>query len=527
MWIRTKIDAFFSTYFLQYRNLYRTFIIHPISVERMNLLEHNTTDTRIPGIVRTDFGPQAHKKIPHFINVLRFKINRIHDRICYLGVTEKMDESARRRVFLLNQLNILHFITCLIIPFLTLTNNKDITAGSWIISLAPCFVSFIVVYINSIKRYHIALLAYFILYPFCTCLIYMSGMNLGMGLYFIMYGILAVFFLQEISYMIFFIAFTMISYFMLEVVLKDYTFKLAEVNPAFFYFNQAVAILFIFYGLYLIKRENAGYQSYILHKNEELNEANRNVQIKNQIISEKAAQLERQTARLSDINTFQTKLFSIISHDLRGPVYALRDLFKNAAQETLSLKELEELVPDVATDLSHTTELIENLLQWAKSQMQTNSVQAQELDMGILVKEVIQLLRLQAETKKIKVQADIQEDALSFSDRDMMQVVIRNLLSNAIKFTPQNGSVFVKVLREGTNLKVTVKDTGMGMSTETLRKINENKFFSMKGTANESGTGLGLMLCKEFLSKNKGRFNVESTEGEGSVFSFVLPAYEV
>ncbi len=144
-------------------------------------------------------------------------------------------------------------------------------------------------------------------------------MNLGMGLYFIMYGILAVFFLQEISHMVFFIAFTMVSYFMLEVVLKDYTFKLETANPQFYYFNQLIAIFFIFYGLYLIKRENAGYQGFILQKNEELNEANLIVEKKNKIISEKASQLEKQTVQLTDINTFQTKLFSIISHDLRAP----------------------------------------------------------------------------------------------------------------------------------------------------------------------------------------------------------------
>lgn len=492
----------------------------------MKLLEQHTTD---PGKLRLIHpagflpGTDADKKAKSFFVSIQSKFIHLHDGVRYLGVTDSMDEGARRRVSLLNQINILHFITCLVIPFLTLSNNKNISITSLFISLAPCFVSIFVLAFNSMKRYNAALLAYFILYPFCTCLIYLDGMNLGMGLYFIMYGILAVFFLQEISHMVFFIAFTMVSYFMLEVVLKDYTFKLETANPQFYYFNQLIAIFFIFYGLYLIKRENAGYQGFILQKNEELNEANLIVEKKNKIISEKASQLEKQTVQLTDINTFQTKLFSIISHDLRAPVYALRDLFKNAAEKKLSTNELEELIPDVATDLNYTAELMENLLQWAKSQMQTSSMLPQKLDLNILVKDITQLLRLQAEAKKVTVENNSEKLAFAYADKDMVHLVIRNLLSNAIKFTPQGGHISISIKNDYSSVKVFIKDSGTGMNPETLRKINENSFFTTKGTANESGTGLGLMLCKEFLAKNGGRMSVESEEGKGSTFSFTLP----
>jgi len=108
----------------------------------------------------------------------------------------------------------------------------------------------------------------------------------------------------------------------------------------------------------------------------------------------------------------------------------------------------------------------------------------------------------------------------------MISLVIRNLVSNALKFTPVNGRVVVEANQSGSTVEVFVKDNGGGMSMETLQKINANNFFTTKGTANESGTGLGLMLCKEFLAKNDGRMFVESTQGKGSVFSFSLPAGE-
>lgn len=453
------------------------------------------------------------------------KLLHLHNTIGSFGVTEQLTETERRRLILLNQINILHFITCLIIPVMVLANVRNINGVSFLLSLAPVFVSALVLLFNALRRYNEALLVYFILYPFFTCLIYLDGMNLGMELYFIMYGILAVFFLKEVSHMIFSVAFSMISYFMLAVVLKNFTFQLKDTNVGFYYFNQAVAIFLIFYGLYLIMKENAGFQAYIMHKNDELERVNLEVEKKNEIISVKASQLEEQTIQLTALNSFKTKLFSIISHDLRAPVYALKDLFNHAADGHITPDEVKELIPDAANDLSYTAGLMENLLQWAKSQMQASDIKPQPLDVSVLAGEVMKLYRLQAEAKKVYLESKISKPVYVYADKDMVQLVLRNLVSNAIKFTPENGKVMVEAHATNNSfVEVSIKDSGKGMSRETLQKINENNFFTTKGTANESGTGLGLMLCREFLTKNGGLMHVESTEGKGSVFSFTLPA---
>jgi signal transduction histidine kinase len=348
-------------------------------------------------------------------------------------------------------------------------------------------------------------------------------MNLGMDLYFMIYGILAVFFLKEVSHMLFSIGFSMVSYFMLAVVIKNYSFQLQTASPGFYFFNQLVAIIFIFYGLYLIMKENAGYQAIILQQNEELRQANLEVEKKSEIITVKAHQLEEQTIKLTNMNTFKSKLFSIISHDLRSPVYALRDLFNNAADSHITAEEVRELIPDAASDLSYTAGLMENLLQWAKSQMQSSDTKPQALDLSVMMGEVMQLLRLQANSKKVKLENKIRKSMYVYADKDMLNLVIRNLVSNAIKFTGESGKVLIEANEADSFVEVSVKDTGTGMSRETLAKLNENNFFTTKGTANEAGTGLGLMLCKEFLAKNGGRMYVESIEGEGSTFSFTLP----
>jgi signal transduction histidine kinase len=455
----------------------------------------------------------------HFQN----RIIRLHDYICSFGVTPAMQIGDRRKLTLLNQINILHFITCLLIPFMALFRSKGISFTSLLLSLAPAFVSTLVLTLNYMRRYNAALLSYFILYPFFTCLVYLDGMNLGMQLNFMIYGILAIFFLKEISHMLFSIGFSMVSYFMLAVVIKNYSFQLEIASPGFYFFNQLVAIIFIFYGLYLIMKENAGYQAIILQQNEELRQANLEVEKKSEIITIKAHQLEEQTIKLTNMNTFKNKLFSIISHDLRSPVYALRDLFNNAADGHISAEEVRELIPDAASDLNYTSGLMENLLQWAKSQMQSSDTRPQALDLSVMMHDVMQLLRLQATSKKVRLENRIKKSMFVYADKDMLNLVIRNLVSNAIKFTGEGGKVMVEANEADSFVEVSVKDTGTGMSRETLDKLNENNFFTTKGTANESGTGLGLMLCKEFLAKNGGRMYVESTEGEGSTFSFTLP----
>lgn len=465
------------------------------------------------------------RKCSEQLELFRAQVIRLHNRICSLGVTATLSESDKRRLSLLNQINILHFITCLLIPFLALFRTHNIPFTSLLLTLTPAFVSALVLICNAFRRYNAALLSYFILYPFFTCLIYLDGMNLGMELYFIMYGILAVFFLKEISHMIFSVSFSMISYFMLAVVLNNYSFQLKTASPAFYFFNQLVAIILIFYGLYLIMKENAGYQAYILEKNKELEKVNLEVEQKNAIISDKAAQLEQQTVELTALNTFKTKLFSIISHDLRAPVYALKDLFNNAAEKNITPEEVRELIPDAANDLSFTAGLMENLLQWAKSQMQENEIKPQALNISDLVSEITKLYRLQADAKKVFIESRIKDPVYVFADKDMVSLILRNLLSNAIKFTPESGQISLEAHEtHDAFVEICVRDNGMGMSSETLQKINENNFFTTKGTASESGTGLGLMLCKEFLAKNGGRMFVESKEGKGSLFSFTLPA---
>jgi signal transduction histidine kinase len=143
-----------------------------------------------------------------------------------------------------------------------------------------------------------------------------------------------------------------------------------------------------------------------------------------------------------------------------------------------------------------------------------------------LIDEAKNLLHLQAQAKKIQIHFSQEQPVYIYADKEMISLVVRNLLSNAIKFTPQMGSIELGVNEFEDFVEVYVQDSGAGLSRDALLKINENNFYTTKGTASESGTGLGLRLCKEFLSKNGGQMHIESEEGNGSIFSFTLPKPE-
>ncbi|MBS1598124.1 MAG: HAMP domain-containing histidine kinase [Bacteroidetes bacterium] len=454
--------------------------------------------------------------IPDRIELLGQKSSVFLEDIKSIGLNRTMDDLERRKLSIFNQLNFFQLITGFIVPITFFFGNHDFPVFAFIVASLPALVSFLVLCLNFYFKYQAGMIAYFLLYPVVTSIVYMHGMNLGVDLFFILYGVLSVFFLQEISHMLFSVTLSMVSYFILAVINKNYTYQLQTANLFFYLFNQLTAIVFIFYGLFLIKKENTLYQFSILTTNKALQEKNREIEKQKEEIEENAKELV-------ELNSLKNKLFSVIAHDLKSPMYALRNLFSQMQQQDLPLKEIKSMIPDVVNDLNYTTGLMENLLQWAKSQMQSSSIKLQPIDVTAIITEVINTLHLQAVSKQITIKNKVKKTIAGFADMDMVQLVLRNLLSNAIKFTPAKGQITISADDEDSFIKIGVEDTGIGITEEEIAKINENSYYTTKGTASEAGTGLGLMLCKEFIIKNGGRLHISSKPGKGSIFSFTLP----
>lgn len=240
--------------------------------------------------------------------------------------------------------------------------------------------------------------------------------------------------------------------------------------------------------------------------------------------------IELQARELSQANALKDKMFSVISHDLRSPVSSIK-LALDFISKGL-VKPTDELFNETIKGLVKTTDeayiLLENLLGWAKSQSNILTVYPESLDLKPLASSIAGLLKLTCENKKISIENNIPEGITVFADMQMIQSVLRNLLSNALKFTPENGSIEMNALEMNTEVIISIKDSGVGISESSLKRIfDQDQPVKTLGTNKESGSGLGLILCKDFVEKNGGRIWVESEKGKGSTFSFTVPVNRI
>ncbi|WP_343486530.1 tetratricopeptide repeat-containing sensor histidine kinase [Allomuricauda sp. d1] len=244
----------------------------------------------------------------------------------------------------------------------------------------------------------------------------------------------------------------------------------------------------------------------------------------NKELKEKSKVLQQREVELSTNNKTKTKLFSIIGHDLRGPVGALQGLLKMFLSKEINEKEFFGLLPKLKSDIDHIHFTLNNLLSWGQTQMNGVVTKPKSITLETIVDENINLLKEIANKKSIKLLNQMPENVTVWADLNQIDIVVRNLISNALKFTPENGLVTIEAKELKNVWQVSVRDTGIGMDEETQEKLfTELSTHTTYGTNNEKGTGLGLSLCKEMVEKNKGEIWVESQLKKGSTFYFTIP----
>lgn len=236
--------------------------------------------------------------------------------------------------------------------------------------------------------------------------------------------------------------------------------------------------------------------------------------------------IEKQRRELEILNATKDKFFSIIAHDLKNPFASLigaSDLLVNNSDE-LTAEQVKTFAGIINQSSRQAYRLLENLLDWSRTQTGSISWKPKEIDLWDLVNEVVNLLTNSAENKEIDLEAKVEEDLMIVADFNMINTVVRNLVTNAIKFTPRGGKVDILSRKTDKMVEIWVRDSGVGIS-----QVNQRKLFRIdephvqNGTENETGTGLGLVLCKEFVEKHHGKIWVESELGKGSTFKFSLP----
>ncbi len=243
----------------------------------------------------------------------------------------------------------------------------------------------------------------------------------------------------------------------------------------------------------------------------------------NKLLLEHQEEIKKRSLELEQLNQVKDKFFSIISHDLRSPMNALAGTLDLLEQKNISPSEFAELSQNLRIQFDHTRTLINNLLNWTLVQMDKLKIQPEKVVVHKKVEESFAALG-NLYPKNISMENRVNEKIIASADPNIINLVLRNLILNAIKFTENGGRIWVEAVEKTNEIIVSVSDNGIGIKAEVKEMLfKKTAGYSTRGTANEKGTGLGLILCKEFVEKNGGWIWLESELGKGTTFFFTLP----
>jgi len=238
--------------------------------------------------------------------------------------------------------------------------------------------------------------------------------------------------------------------------------------------------------------------------------------------------LEQRTTEIAEVIAKNSKFISIISHDLRSPfssIFGVLQILKKSLND-YDIDEFEKYINIASDSANRTLNLLDELIAWAISQNKEKTFNPVKINLYEVIKTEIENISFSAIQKQIKLNHSIRSDLNVIADLQMVKTILRNLISNAIKYTNTGGEVSISASEGKQFVEITIEDNGVGISLEAQKNLFKiDTFNSTKGTNNEIGTGLGLLLCKEFVRIHGGKIRIESEPGQGSRFSFTLPHY--
>ena len=253
----------------------------------------------------------------------------------------------------------------------------------------------------------------------------------------------------------------------------------------------------------------------VVLRTEELEKSNEEIQKKNLLLNDQKEELE------SHIH-FKNQLLSLISHDVRGPLNSIQGILSLVENNQLNQSEFRHLILGTGLKIKAVANFIDNLLFWTKSQLQGYTLSKKSVNLQVVTNELIDLFSHSIKGKKILVINNIHEGIYVYADEEMVKAIFRNLLSNSIKYCSEGDSITLDSEIQGDWVRSRITDTGIGIDKETSEKIFLSKHKSTKGSKNEEGTGLGLLICKEFVEINDGEIGLELMEEKGCRFWFTL-----
>jgi signal transduction histidine kinase/tetratricopeptide (TPR) repeat protein len=245
---------------------------------------------------------------------------------------------------------------------------------------------------------------------------------------------------------------------------------------------------------------------------------------KNRAITLHQENLNAQAAKLNELNILKDRLIGVLAHDLRAPISTLRGLFNLMTDASISTEDFIAMTPKVFGTLEHTSDFLDTLLFWINSQVANTQNTTTNFSIDGLVARELKYLEEKLQQKNITVSLDVAADLIAFADPNSVRIVIHNFLTNAIKFSNRNGRIEILAQLKNNEVIFCLKDHGIGMTADYLGTLFKSQVISSAGTENESGTGMGLLFCKDLIEKQHGRIWANSAPGAGTELCFSLPA---
>lgn len=453
-------------------------------------------------------------------------ITALFHKISYNGYSEDLSDYEKKRVVIFNRLNFTAFCLASIrVLFIAAFTPRHFPYTALMANLLLVLIFPFMLWLIRQQYFKTATRSSFILVPPLLAFVNWATGDAGMEMFVVLYMMFCFFFLHRRANIMRAFAYCMLIFLLMHFKLSNYAIFQ---HPGSVYFLLSVftyvsAFAMIFATMFLIKYSVWAYEKSIREKNEQLQASNREIVARGDELNKKAAILRQQTVELMELNHVKTKLFSIISHDLRTSVYSIKNIFDSLDKGLITPNDLMNIAPQANQEISNSIDLMNNLLNWARNQFQENKVMPQTIDLVKIINSTFKLLSAQADKKQIELHNQIRVYVFAYADLDMMMTVFRNLVSNAIKFTPASGSVTVRTEPDGDYIRILVSDTGIGMKPEDRMRIFSNEYYTTPGTDKETGTGLGLAICRDFVTLNHGRLDVHSEVGKGSTFIITLP----
>lgn len=450
-------------------------------------------------------------------------------------INPQLLEHEQRRIKLVNAISILSFfsvlaflVAYLIMDVPELALRLKITSLCALGTLTP-------IVLNYFKKHLLAkiTLSFYDTFAMLMFIVFFRADLTNGHVFFMVYGLIPLFIwsAKDWLYIAFFFGINLICFMGVEFYEFEFNHAIApSVGSIELFSGLTILMCFLTASIAVAIFHRLAYKKEILleRKNTQIEQQKQELIEVNKDLQVKIGELANNQLKLNQANTIKSKMFSIIAHDLRSPFSSIKGLIEILIEEfdTLKKAEFKNYLNTVNQTTQSTYTLLENLLDWSRLQTNRIKVDPKEVDLHAICQNVVAINSTNISNKSINFENNIPEKLTVFADRYMISTILRNLISNAIKYTPIKGSIKLSATELNNKyIEIQLSDNGIGMSSyEVDMLFSVDSKHTKPGTENEQGTGLGLLICKEFIEMNNGKLTVESEENFGTTFSFTLKA---